>query len=231
MFLGSFDLAINSRWVGLGPVGLMTDAQEGPGAREIKGDGKGVEDSFKPERWLPYVSAGRTRSQAALRHLYHAIIHYITIDTLMAMIDVFGKGTIANPHYTPNSIPRFISSHSFTLLPHFFPMTPPPWLVEAVVELSVGAGVWQGISWGYHTFGFLAVASGLYEVEAWEVDHFDSPWKADSLLDMWGKRWHQMFRVSTSSFTLLIYSITSFYYPQQFYMHSVFPQTTHSSYP
>jgi len=203
--LGAFDIAINSRWGGLGPVGIMTKSQEGSGpSNTIQSKGKGTAVKFEQERWLPYVNIDRTRLQATMRHLQHALVHYITIDTLMGLIDLFGEGTIANPHYTPNSIPTFINTHTFTLLPHFYPLTPPTWVIWSVVELSVAAGVWQGISWGYHFFGFLGVGSGLYEVEAWEIDHFDAPWKADSLLDMWGKRWHQMFRVSPPSCTMLI---------------------------
>jgi hypothetical protein len=74
-----------------------------------------------------------------------------------------------------------------------------PWVVLLISELCIGIGVWQALSLGYHFFAMLCVGSGLYEVDAWEVNFFDQWWKADSLLELWGRGWHQIFRVSGDS--------------------------------
>jgi hypothetical protein len=200
--LGAIDLSINSRWVGLGSVGIgAPKAELAPqnGLQSADGGvvvhGKATPREFQPERWLPYVSDNRTRTQATIRHVYHYIIHYIATDILMTLIWL-ATDTIGNPNPVEGSMTKLVESYGFVLLPLHFPTLAPNWLIFIMVELGVGAYVWQAISCGYHFFAALAVGLGIYEVEAWEIDHFDAPWKADSLLDMWGKRWHQMFRVS-----------------------------------
>jgi hypothetical protein len=72
----------------------------------------------------------------------------------------------------------------------------PTFLTESVITLAVGTTVWQGLVGGYHLFALIAILAG-WEVESWEVDLMDQPWKSESLLDMWGRRWHQLFRVSS----------------------------------
>ena len=68
----------------------------------------------------------------------------------------------------------------------------PTWITELICEINLALGLWQGIEWGYHSFALLAVGSGIWETESWEVDMFDAPWKADSMMDLWGRRWHQV---------------------------------------
>ncbi|ORY23420.1 hypothetical protein BCR39DRAFT_549199 [Naematelia encephala] len=148
----------------------------------------------KAEKWLPYPTVHRTRPQAIFRHFRNMVIHYIVLDTLLVLLRQWGSETIGNLHGCPNSIPKFLSSNTFYFFPGTLNILAPKMLVLIVMLLSLAIGVWQGLLLGYHSFALVAVGSGVYEVEAWEVDFMDAPWKGDSLLDLWGRRWHQLFR-------------------------------------
>lgn len=201
----AIDLCINSRMVDLGQIHLDKESTSQKGREEaineIGGPDGGIEMNgsripHKKERWLPYTNVHRSRPAATFRHFTHAIFHYIIIDTLCELLWHFGQETIANPNGIPNAIPTFLDNNPFVILPNTSnPIPVPKFVVEQLIKLFLAAGIWQGITWGYHSIAFVAVGSGIWEVESWEVDIFDAPWKTDSLLDMWGKRWHQIFRV------------------------------------
>ncbi|WRT65544.1 uncharacterized protein IL334_002489 [Kwoniella shivajii] len=166
------------------------------------------------ESWLPWPKVKRTRTQAFIRHLSIAIKNYIIFDTFLYMIRYFGSNTIGSNLPVSNALYRFSHENTFIIFPsiHFFDLEDSgqvsgrkqmgmgtgiiaPWyLVEFAVELSVAVGVWLGISAGYHFLGAICVGTGFWETESWEIDLFDNPLKADSLLDFWGRRWHQFFR-------------------------------------
>ena len=202
-FLGALDLAINSRMVGLGPVAIDEDtsnvSQNGTSVVDGAVKIKGKVYPENRERWLPYVGRGRTRLRACLRHATHSYFHYVILDTLLIIIRHFGPDTVGNPNGYPNALSTFTSSKPYVLFPQHYPLHLPPWIIEIIAELSLAIGLWQGISWGYHFFAMCAVGSGLWETESWEVDMFDAPWKADSILDLWGRRWHQVSGIQTST--------------------------------
>lgn len=191
-YLAAVDLAINSRMVGLG---RMQRGGNKPGTEDggVQVDGRVI--PHHKERWLPFTHRHRTRLQSVRRHVTHALVHYVVFDTILAFMWNFGASTIADARGVPSAVETFLDTTRFVLFPRFGAVPVPTLIVEVIVELSLGAGIWQGISMGYHSFAALAVGSCLWEVESWEVDIFDAPWKADSLLDMWGRRWHQLFRV------------------------------------
>ncbi len=200
--ISALDLSINSRMIGYGQVGVdqptSNPKEKGATASSNGPDGsvkvKGQATPGNRERWLPYVSRGRTRLRATIRHFTHAYVHFVVLETLVTLIRHFGSDTIGNPTGHPHAMASFLTK-SFVLFPDLLLIPVPRMLIEMVCEFSIAAGVWQGISWGYHTLAFLTVGSGLWEVESWEVDLFDAPWKADSMMDLWGRRWHQLFRV------------------------------------
>lgn len=224
----ALDLCINSRMVGLnvdldeGTIGtvrpLKPTKTQGQGRRgSVNGyeapKGAGTDGTVRLdgqtrpvhiESWLPRSKHGviRTRLQAMKRHLFLGIRSLWTIDFLLALERYVASTTLGNPYGTKHAVETFVHSNRIMLLPGTsleFPC--PTLLTEAVITISVGSTVWQGLVGGYHIFALGALCVG-WEVEAWEVDLMDQPWKADSLLDMWGKRWHQLFRVSlVSSFT------------------------------
>lgn len=150
--------------------------------------------------WLPQRSTRmtRTRPQALLRHALLGLQGLWIIDTLLSLEKYTASTTLGNPNGTPNAVNKFVQNNDILLFPGTSLQYPAPsFLVETVVTFAVGTTVWQGLVGGYHIFAFFALLMG-WEVESWEVDLMDEPWKAESLLDMWGRRWHQLFRVSPS---------------------------------
>ena len=72
---------------------------------------------------------------------------------------------------------------------------------DASIATALGLWVWFAVAVAfavlfamqgtYHLFAFLGIASGLYADEEWPA-FMDRPWVADSLNDLWGKRYHQV---------------------------------------
>ncbi|WVF66882.1 hypothetical protein IAT40_001625 [Kwoniella sp. CBS 6097] len=190
-------------------------------------DGRTIPDARHREKWLPWPKIHRTRFQAVRRHVLITLRNYILFDTFLSLIRDFGSETIGSTLPVHNAFHRFSHENQFVLFPHLDLslgqghghggkglMVAPWWLTELITETAVASGVWLGISAGYHFIGAVLVGTGLWEVESWEVDLFDNPLAADSLLEFWGRRWHQFFRhhfilVSTLFLRLVHLPITS----------------------
>ncbi|WVR03941.1 hypothetical protein IAU60_000940 [Kwoniella sp. DSM 27419] len=219
--VSAFDVCINARWIGLGVLDLDNSgavqrsgdkgsANGGPNGNVpvesdvpdggFKAQGRTMPNMRTKESWLPWPKIQRTRAQAVRRHATIAFKNYVLFDTFLCLIREFGADTVGSPTPVPNALYRFSHENKFVLLPFIENngtrglFTAPWWLVEFVTEVGVASGVWLGISAGFHFLGTLLVGAGLWETESWEVDLFDSPLRADSLLDFWGRRWHQFFR-------------------------------------
>jgi len=214
-FRSAIDLCINSRMVGLnldldkGTIGTVRPLKKGrrgsaAGYEEhkenggnVKIDGQVQTDPVQVESWLPQPTAlvPRTRPQALKRHFLLALQGLWIIDSLLALERYVAADTLGNPFGREHAMTTFTRLNQIMILPGTpleFPC--PSLLTETVITLAVGTTVWQGLVGGYHLFAFVAILAG-WEVESWEVDLMDQPWKSESLLDMWGRRWHQLFRV------------------------------------
>lgn len=64
----------------------------------------------------------------------------------------------------------------------------------AIIVTSLGFAFYTALCVGYHTVVIIGMTLG-FGAEEWPR-LMDSPWKATGLIDFWGKRWHQTFRVS-----------------------------------
>jgi hypothetical protein len=216
-FRSAIDLCINSRMVGLnldldkGTIGTVRPLKKGKGRRgsvagyeehkenggNIKIDGQVSTDPVHVEPWLPQPTAllSRTRPEALKRHFLLALQGLWIIDTLLALERYVAADTLGNPFGREHAMTTFTRLNQIIILPKTpLEMPCPSLLTETVITLAVGTTVWQGLVGGYHLFAFMAILVG-WEVESWEVDLMDQPWKSESLLDMWGRRWHQLFRV------------------------------------
>ncbi|KAK8861464.1 hypothetical protein IAR55_002284 [Kwoniella newhampshirensis] len=184
--------------------GGMDDIPDGG----VEVGGKIIPNLVTKSSWLPLPNVPRTRLGAVVRHCYIAIRNYIVVDTTLSLLREFGHDTIGSTTATPDALHRFAHNNLFLVFPHanfgHGLFAAPPWLVEIWAVTGVAACVWLGISMGYHFFGALCVGSGLWETESWEIDLFDSPLHSDSLLDFWGRRWHQFFRHHFILFSTLI---------------------------
>ncbi|WVQ78750.1 hypothetical protein IAT38_000837 [Cryptococcus sp. DSM 104549] len=213
--LAAFDTCINARWIGLGAV----DVDEGTVGADVKGKkrkgengvavnvGRAQDGGVKMkgdkvprirqyESWFPQPTVRRTRLQAVIRHSVISLRAYLLTSLFLTLLRDFGSNTIGSVVPVPNALHKFSHGITFELFPHLpgGGFIPPWWLVELVAVMGVAVTVWLALSGGYHAIAALMVGSGLYETEAWEVELFDSPMMADSLLDFWGRRWHQFFR-------------------------------------
>ncbi|WVO13227.1 hypothetical protein L204_100840 [Cryptococcus depauperatus] len=208
--VSALDTSVNARWIGLGTVDLDTwrvvkDSGDHSG-EATKKDGQmpdgGVETHGKTvpkgRTYPPWVSkppAKLSRYASVWRHFKIAFRGYVVSDVLLALLREFGSDTIGSNRPVPNALSRFSHENIFIVFPKLFGgFRAPWWTVELVSVISVAVCVWLGLSISYHALAAVAIGSGLYETEAWEADLFDNPLNSDSLLDFWGRRWHQFFR-------------------------------------
>ena len=196
------DLAFNTRMLGLGPTqiggGRVVNSKDvGATASNVGLDGE-VKLAGQPTtranraRWLPYVNCGRTRLQATFRHAWRAYFHYVILDVLRNLIQHFGATTIGSPTGGTNVVQSFLADNKFVFLPRLYRVPVPDWVVESAAVWCMSGGLWHGLSLVYHFGALVTVGSGLWEPESWEADLFDAPWKADSVMQLWGNRWHQV---------------------------------------
>ena len=75
----------------------------------------------------------------------------------------------------------------------------PSLLVRVYLAAILGAGFYLMISIAHHAVACIGVLSGVWLPEEWP-DIMDRPWLADSVNDLWGKRYHQGLRVSLAPF-------------------------------
>ena len=216
--LAAFDLPINSRWLGLreldskGASSRVSDGEANSHVEDVSeavrphANGRALKSTTPAQ--LPTTSPRRTRLEASVRHLNLFFIHFTMTAFLCILLREVGSDTIGNARGIPNSVNRFLSENTFVLLPFLSESSslskiplffPPSWIIEIIIEWFGFLVVWQTLVMGFRFVALLGVASGLYEVEAWETDLFNAPWKAESLIDMWGKRWHQLFRVGPTA--------------------------------
>lgn len=159
-------------------------------------DGQVFPPQQEKQHWLPPSTRTQPRLAAVLRHARIFAVSYVTVDTLLVLLWRFGSTTIASPGGQTNAFATFLDNSHFVFLPQLqHPIPIPRLAVEVVFISAVGMFVYIGLQMMYHLLAVVLVGSGIWEVESFDVDFMDSPWKADSLLDLWGRRWHQFFRV------------------------------------
>lgn len=136
-----------------------------------------------------------TRLGAIARHFKYFLFFYTVLDTAFSLIRHMAPNTLAYGALNGESaLKRFLDSTSIEILPQLHTGIIVPRLVVAFCVLScVASAVYWGISVCYHGAAVLFLALG-WEISAWDVDVFDQPWKAESVIDLWGRRWHQLFR-------------------------------------
>jgi hypothetical protein len=131
-----------------------------------------------------------SRAGALARHALHVATHYCVLDTFLAFLRLTGPELAPGG---PGTLERFALSTHFIGLPDILPFRVPAGLVAICIEACVPIVIWQGLNLGYHAFAVALLLAG-WEVQSWDVDLFDAPWRADSIIDLWGRRWHQVFR-------------------------------------
>lgn len=148
------------------------------------------------ERHEPRVGARpATRLGAMARHAAYFVFFYTVLDAAFSLIRQMAPDTLAHGAVGGESaLKRFLDTTRIELLPRAGLGIVVPRVVVAFCVLScVASAVYWGISVCYHGAAVAFLALG-WEISAWDVDVFDQPWKAESVIDLWGRRWHQLFR-------------------------------------
>lgn len=149
-------------------------------------------------RWMPrafyqlWTVRPTSRLGAIARHFLHAFTHYVVLDTFLVLLRRMAHDLGAGGH---GILESYSLTAKFVALPEIFggrfAFQVPPGLLATCIEISVPIVIWQGLNFGYHAFATAFLIAG-WEVQSWDVDLFDAPWRADSIIDLWGRRWHQV---------------------------------------
>jgi hypothetical protein len=65
------------------------------------------------------------------------------------------------------------------------------WFLWGWMAFVIAAGTMVAMMGTYHMLAVVGVGSGIWIDEEWPP-FMDAPWKADSLNDLWGHRYHQV---------------------------------------
>ncbi|KAL1408011.1 hypothetical protein Q8F55_004808 [Vanrija albida] len=155
----------------------------------------------KPPKPLPpKPTPARSRARAVAHHARIALTQFLIMDAIQAHFLSLAPGSIGSPLPSPRGRVDALLETQLYLLPSLLPPIPlPRALLQAGIAAAIGAGTWLVLSWPYHLLGAAAIGLGVYEADSFP-DLFANPFGASSLLDFWGRRWHQNFR---RDFTLL----------------------------
>lgn len=188
------DLIVNTRMLFLGDVGL--DRGKTLNASVIEP---------QVERHLVHLHRpSSSRAGAILRHLAKAATLYIFDHTCFAFLN---SPELTKLGLSGDGILTSFVETTAVEIPLIGVL--PPWLLRLWVQLIVFLIVYASLSLVYHTSAVVSLLLG-WEVETWDLDIMHRPWAADSLTDLWGRRWHQVLRhhfVILSAFTCRVLCI------------------------
>lgn len=204
-WVAALDLVMNQRHIGLGNVGL--DSGNGPDNKDVKllspgGKGKAPEMPHIARHIQHWRRFPRPTSRwgSSLRHLYKTLALYTIMDTVFSLTRAIGPHAIAPPGGLPliekygHIMAGWLAESEGVLFPSTLRLPLPKWLMSTFMELIPPLAIWGFLSVWYHFVAFLCIASGYWEPEVWDIDVFDAPLKSTSLMQLWGRRWHQVFR-------------------------------------
>lgn len=204
-WVAALDLVMNQRHLGLGNVGL--DSGNGPPNREVKPlrpaeDGKPAELPYIARHNRHYRRRPRptTRPGSAMRHLWKTARLYVMMDIVFALSRAVGPHAIAPPGGLPliekygHVMDGWDAESLGILLPSTLRIPIHNFVLRVGMALVPPFMIWGFLSIWYHAVAFGCIASGLWEPDSWDVDVFDAPLRSTSLMELWGRRWHQLFR-------------------------------------
>lgn len=171
--LCAFDLMINLRLFGLGAQ-LATPIEAG-GSRARRA---------QPERHLShlYRRVPPSRLDAVAGHVFNAWSAYAVASVVVSAIRLAAAGPGAEGVFLPDG--GAMHAHDGW----------GPLLAFASRCLLIPFMAVQLLTAAYNCVAALFVSTGLWSVEGWAIDLFCNPGAADSLLNFWSRRWHQVLR-------------------------------------
>ena len=117
----------------------------------------------------PLRSSPTTYARSLKYHLTYLMVHFILLD-----ISTF--------------IPYFLISPDSPTLGVSVTLARLLWAVPYMLL------AWNGECLFWHGFAILGIGSGLYGGDEWSRI-MDKPWRAESVNDFWGRRWHNLMTV------------------------------------
>jgi len=130
-------------------------------------------------------ASGRGYFSSITYHATNMIFHVTLMDLILYPAYLLDPTGLASPHPGGGGdIMAFCEQHGYE---RYW------WLVWAWLAFAVGAGTGVATMGTYHMFALIGVGSGIWIDEEWPR-FMDQPWRADSLNDLWGKRYHQVCR-------------------------------------
>ncbi|KAL1409104.1 hypothetical protein Q8F55_005928 [Vanrija albida] len=200
----ALDLCLNSRYSAISARDEADDVKDDTRRHRSRRRSPPVKPSF------PLVLSTASRAPEALRYLLLGFGQIFVAGALLAIVRTAGPSTLGNPNPARSKLATFLGTTGFELIPGVIDpcdigekrIVLPPVVIEVLITVALGAAPYLTMSGLYSLAAGAAVGSGLWESECWQPDLFNSPWKADSLLDFW-RRWHALNKHDLRSLTTI----------------------------
>lgn len=189
--LCAFDLLINLRLFGLGA--QLETPIEARGSRSSRA---------RPERHLShlYRLVPPSRLDAVIGHAFDAWLGYAIASLVISAIRFACGAVQSSGPYDVWSLQGGAGAlgHESVFMPDGEAMTAHngwgPLMVFCARSFLIPFLAVQLLTAIYHLCATFFVATRLWSVEGWAIDLFSNPGAADSLLNFWSRRWHQVLR-------------------------------------
>ncbi|KAG8874585.1 hypothetical protein FRC20_005708 [Serendipita sp. 405] len=169
-------------------------------ALEVIGSVRGIGWEFGKGLYIAPETRPLDRRGFLLSYLQFFILSFLTLDFIESMLKVlpgFSDGYRGSIFFV-QALPSFLSRNT-TLSPLVkeYPteiLLVFRYLVSTGITFAIGFGVIAGFNMVYSLLTVFCVGVLGHNPESWAFPLFDHPWRATSLADFWGRRWHQTLR-------------------------------------
>lgn len=184
------DLTINIRNVFLGSIGLDNVLGRSKSRSTDSRTRRPPVEAYLPQpRGRP-----QTRRGGVARHAWQVTWRYVLLDIVSALVRELARSTLLRAGGGEGVVNAFVTDLG-RRVHHYCGLHLPAVIGKALAILLIPTNVCLWIGLVYHFVAAVTIASTLWPVASWDVDVFDSPFLGDSVIDLWGRRWHQVLRV------------------------------------
>lgn len=162
-------------------------------------------DFNDPDGKRHHLSQAEVNKKALWIHARYAFGHWVMLDFLTFAFQTVGRKGIGSPsggsiYESADSVVRLVQQHVPSLI-NSSHATTTTWFIRQLhiifVHFATGMAFYQGLCLGYHLAALGGL--GLLRQDAGQWPRLmKAPLAADSLLQFWGKRWHQVRQIGFS---------------------------------